>query len=167
MPAGQYDPYIRARQAHESGNLRLFSSGEVSPGTGEAFAIAIENPSDSGVDLVPYFLTSANSVGYVPAFVSENPTNAPSGFNGTEGGIIDTDREADETPAATGHAGTVGTDLDNRNGLVLPLHDTYPLPWTMLKIPPGATLAIQGGETGGLLAGEDAIGMLYYAERPR
>lgn len=92
----------------EKGDIRIGSTGQLAPGTGEGIQVTVENPSNSGVEMILFELVTFASTGPIYPHLFINPDT---GLPSTEKGVIDTNIETDNSPNVLVKADTGGTAL--------------------------------------------------------
>lgn len=92
----------------EKGDIRVGTTGELSAGTGEGIQVTIDNPSDSGVEMVIFELVTFATSGPLYPHMFVNPDT---GLPTTEKGIIDTNLDTDNSSNIILKADTGSTAL--------------------------------------------------------
>lgn len=148
------------QKAYNEGRLRLGSTTQLSPSTGEALRATLENPSGSGLTFHIVAIVTTSTAGPVFAGLYENPTN---GLPTTTRDIHDANRAVDSQTVGVLNADTGGTELSGGTdmniefGLEAGVTEKRNVLYT---IPEGDTIGLNA--SGSTIVGESASMNIWY-----
>lgn len=146
----------------QSGTMRVASTEQLSAGTGDGIQITIENPSDSGVEMILFELVTFSTSGplFPRAFI-----NPDTGLPTTVRGVTDPNLQTDNTPQAVIKADTGETALSGGSdtGIEFGQNEGTDRRDIYVKIPEGDTLGFDVDPGG--IAGTDVSFIFWFVER--